>query len=211
MKRLAFLFILGVILMTGCAKPANDAGSDAETTANTNANNPQVTVEMEGGGTFIIELYPDKAPNTVNNFLSLAGSGYYDGVIFHRVIAGLIIQGGDPEGTGMGGPGYNIKGEMSNNGYKANDLKHVRGVISMARRGGDYDSAGSQFFIMGTEYQSWDGEYTAFGMVIDGMDTVDGVMSTRVDGNDRPRREQKISKMTVETFGETYPEPDVIR
>ena len=194
--------------MTGCAGNTNNANSADSAAAP--EKNPQVTVEMEGGGKFVIELYPDKAPNTVYNFLSLAGSGFYDGVIFHRVIKGLIIQGGDPEGTGYGGPGYSIKGEVSGNGYENNDLKHVRGVISMARSN-SYDSAGSQFFIMGSEYPRWDGEYAAFGMVIDGMDTVDKIMDTRTDSNDRPRKEQKIKSMTVETFGETYPEPKVIK
>ena len=206
MKRLIFILVLGVIFMTGCAGRDGTVNEVKEP-----EKNPQVTVEMENGGTFTIELYPAKAPNTVYSFLSLADSGFYEGLIFHRVIAGTIIQGGDPEGTGRGGPGYTIKGEMPSNGYKSNDLKHVRGAVSMARRDGDYNSAGSQFFVMGKDYSGWDGDYTVFGMVIDGMDVVDGIMNTRTDGGDRPRREQKISKMTVETFGEIYPEPEVLR
>ena len=168
--------------------------------------NPVVTITMEDGGVMKAELYPDKAPNTVNNFLSLAGKGFYDGLIFHRVINGFMIQGGDPEGTGMGGPGYSIKGEFRKNGVQ-NDLKHKRGVISMARAMNP-NSAGSQFFIMHKDGFFLDGEYAAFGMLTEGEDVLDKIAGTPTDYSDRPYEEQKIKSMTVETFGETYPEPE---
>ena len=168
--------------------------------------NPVVTITMEDGGVMKVELYPDKAPNTVNNFLSLAGKGFYDGLIFHRVISGFMIQGGDPEGTGMGGPGYSIKGEFRKNGVQ-NDLKHKRGVISMARAMNP-NSAGSQFFIMHKDGFFLDGEYAAFGMLTEGEDVLDKIAGTPTDYSDRPYEEQKIKSMTVETFGETYPEPE---
>ena len=168
--------------------------------------NPVVTITMEDGGVMKVELYPDKAPNTVNNFLSLAGKGFYDGLIFHRVINGFMIQGGDPEGTGMGGPGYSIKGEFRKNGVQ-NDLKHKRGVISMARAMNP-NSAGSQFFIMHKDGFFLDGEYAAFGMLTEGEDVLDKIAGTPTDYSDRPYEEQKIKSMTVETFGETYPEPE---
>jgi len=160
---------------------------------------------MENGGVMKVELYPDKAPNTVNNFLSLAGKGFYDGLIFHRVISGFMIQGGDPEGTGMGGPGYSIKGEFRKNRFQ-NDLNHKRGVISMARAMNP-NSAGSQFFIMHKDGFFLDGEYAAFGMLIEGEDVLDAIAATPTDYSDRPYEEQKIKSMSVETFGETYPEP----
>lgn len=172
------------------------------------AQNPVVTIEMENGKKIVAELYPDIAPNTVNNFLSLAGSGFYDGVIFHRVIKGFMIQGGDPEGTGMGGPGYEIKGEFSDNGFK-NDLKHTRGVLSMARTMVP-DSAGSQFFIMHQDSPWLDRQYAAFGKVIEGMDTVDEIAEQPVDWSDRPRADQVMKKVTVETFGVNYPEPEKV-
>lgn len=168
--------------------------------------NPIVTFEMENGKTFKAELYPDKAPNTVNNFLSLVNGGYYDGLIFHRVISGFMIQGGDPTGTGTGGPGYHIKGEFSHNGFKQNDLSHERGVLSMARAMNP-NSAGSQFFVMHAAADYLDGEYAAFGRVIDGMETVDEIATTKTDYGDRPYETQKMKKVTAETFGETYPEP----
>ena len=167
--------------------------------------NPVVTITMENGGVMKVELYPDKAPNTVNNFLSLAGKGFYDGLIFHRVISGFMIQGGDPEGTGMGGPGYSIKGEFRKNRFQ-NDLNHKRGVISMARAMNP-NSAGSQFFIMHKDGFFLDGEYAAFGMLIEGEDVLDAIAATPTDYSDRPYEEQKIKSMSVETFGETYPEP----
>jgi peptidyl-prolyl cis-trans isomerase B (cyclophilin B) len=163
---------------------------------------------MQDGKIIKAELYPEVAPNTVNNFISLVKSGFYDGVIFHRVISGFMIQGGDPEGTGMGGPGYEIKGEFSSNGFK-NDLKHDRGVLSMARTMIP-DSAGSQFFIMHARAPHLDGDYAAFGKVIEGMDAVDTIAETSVDYNDRPRTEQKMKKVTVDTFGVDYPEPEKV-
>ena len=168
--------------------------------------NPIVTIEMENGDIMKAELYPEIAPNTVNNFISLISKGYYDGVIFHRVIPGFMIQGGDPEGTGMGGPGYSIKGEFSHNGFK-NDLKHTPGVLSMARTMIP-DSAGSQFFIMHETSPHLDGEYAAFGKVIEGLEVVDKIARVKTDYSDRPMEEQKMAKVTVETFGVDYPEPE---
>lgn len=168
--------------------------------------NPIVTIKMSNGGEIKIELYPDKAPNTVNNFISLAKSGFYDGIIFHRVIAGFMIQGGDPKGVGTGGPGYSIRGEFAINNFKGNDIKHVRGVISMARTQAP-NSAGSQFFIMHANASYLDGQYAAFGKVIEGMDVVDEIANVRVDWNDKPLNPQQIETMTVETFGVDYPEP----
>ena len=172
------------------------------------AQNPIVTFEMEDGKTFKAELYPETAPNTVNNFLSLVKKGFYNGVIFHRVIAGFMIQGGDPKGIGVGGPGYCIKGEFSANGVK-NDLKHTRGVLSMARTQVP-DSAGSQFFVMHADADYLDGQYAAFGKVIEGMDTVDAIASVPTDFRDKPLKAQKMKKVTAETFGAEYPEPDKI-
>ena len=170
--------------------------------------NPVVTITMTNGDVIKAELYPEVAPNTVNNFISLASRGFYDGIIFHRVISGFMIQGGDPTGTGMGGPGYSIKGEFSGNGFQ-NDLKHTAGVLSMARAM-DPDSAGSQFFIMHKTSPHLDGGYAAFGMVIEGMDVVDKIAGTDTDFRDRPLTEQKIRTMTVETFGKEYPEPEKV-
>jgi peptidyl-prolyl cis-trans isomerase B (cyclophilin B) len=161
---------------------------------------------MENGDVMKAELYPEIAPNTVNNFISLIQKGFYDGVIFHRVIEGFMIQGGDPKGTGMGGPGYHIKGEFSGNGFKQNDLKHTRGVLSMARAMNP-DSAGSQFFVMHADAFYLDGQYAAFGRVIEGMDTVDEIATTKTDYNDRPYEIQKMKKVTAETFGTEYPSP----
>lgn len=169
-------------------------------------NNPIVTFEMENGKTFKAELYPDKAPNTVNNFLSLVNSGFYNGIIFHRVIAGFMIQGGDPDGNGTGGPGYRIKGEFTGNGFKTNDINHVRGVLSMARAQHP-DSAGSQFFVMHEDAGYLDGQYAAFGKVIEGMDTVDEIANVKTDWHDRPYEEQKMKSVTAETFGVEYPQP----
>lgn len=168
--------------------------------------NPVVTFEMADGKTFKAELYPDVAPNTVNNFISLVRKGFYDGVIFHRVIPGFMIQGGDPQGTGMGGPGYCIRGEFSHNGF-ANDLKHTPGVLSMARTMVK-DSAGSQFFIMHQTSPHLDGEYAAFGKVTEGMDVVDRIANVRRDWQDRPMEQQMMKTVTVETFGVEYPEPE---
>ena len=169
--------------------------------------NPIVTIEMENGGIIKAELYPAKAPNTVNNFISLINHGFYDGVIFHRVIEGFMIQGGDPQGIGIGGPGYSIKGEFARNGFKTNDLKHERGVLSMARSMLP-NSAGSQFFIMHQDSPHLDGAYAAFGKVTEGMDVVDRIARTRTTWGDRPLNEQKMMKVTVDTFGVEYPEPE---
>ena len=168
--------------------------------------NPIVTFEMENGKTFKAELFPEKAPNTVNNFLSLVNKGFYNGIIFHRVIAGFMIQGGDPQGQGTGGPGYRIKGEFSSNGFEQNDIEHVRGVLSMARAHHP-DSAGSQFFVMHDDADYLDGQYAAFGKVIEGMETVDEIANVKTDWYDRPREDQKMKSVTAETFGVDYPEP----
>ena len=168
--------------------------------------NPVVTITMENGDVIKAELYPDVASNTVNNFISLVKKGYYDGLIFHRVIRGFMIQGGCPQGTGMGGPGYSIKGEFSQNGVK-NDLKHTEGVLSMARSMMP-NSAGSQFFIMHKDAPHLDGAYAAFGKVTEGMNIVDKIANERTDYSDRPLKEQKIKSMTVDTFGVDYPEPE---
>lgn len=169
--------------------------------------NPIVTIEMENGDVMKAELYPEIAPNTVNNFISLINEGYYDGIIFHRVIRGFMIQGGDPQGTGVGGPGYSIKGEFAANGF-ANDLEHTPGVLSMARTM-DPNSAGSQFFIMHETSPHLDGQYAAFGKVIEGLEVVDRIAEVATDYMDRPLDEQKMAKVTVETFGVDYPEPEV--
>lgn len=174
-----------------------------ENMANTN---PIVTIEMANGDIMRAELYPDIAPNTVNNFISLVNKGYYDGVIFHRIIPGFMIQGGDPDGTGMGGPGYCIKGEFSHNGFE-NNLLHTKGVLSMARTMIP-DSAGSQFFIMHAAAPHLDGEYAAFGKLIEGEDVLDKIATVGTDWNDRPMKPQVMNKVTVETFGIEYEEPE---
>ena len=170
------------------------------------AQNPVVTIEMENGSVIKAELYPQVAPNTVNNFISLVKKGFYDGVIFHRVISGFMLQGGDPDGTGMGGPGYSIKGEFTQNGFQ-NDLKHEPGVLSMARTMMP-NSAGSQFFIMHEAAPHLDGAYAAFGKVTEGMDVVNAIAAVPTNYNDRPLETQRMKKVTVETFGEAYPEPE---
>ncbi|MBR4760794.1 MAG: peptidylprolyl isomerase [Lachnospiraceae bacterium] len=168
--------------------------------------NPIVTITMENGDVIKAELYPEIAPNSVNNFISLIKKGFYDGLIFHRVIEGFMIQGGCPEGIGIGGPGYSIKGEFSQNGF-ANDLKHTEGVLSMARSQHP-DSAGSQFFIMHKTSPHLDGLYAAFGKVTEGLENVNKIAETATDYMDRPLQEQKIASMTVDTFGVEYPEPE---
>ena len=169
---------------------------------------PIVTIEMESGGVMKAELYPDVAPNTVNNFIALAQAGFYDGLIFHRVIPGFMIQGGDPQGVGMGGPGYSIKGEFAQNGFQ-NDLAHTRGVLSMARAM-DPNSAGSQFFIMVDDAPPLDGGYAAFGKVIEGMDTADTIVNAKRDYNDCPKQDQRMKKVTVDTQGVDYPAPEKV-
>lgn len=197
------------LLLVGCGKKA----APEEDTMN--AQNPIATITMEDGGVIKLELYPEIAPNTVKNFIHLANSGFYDGVIFHRVIEGFMIQGGDPDGRGTGGPGYRIKGEFSNNNHK-NDLSHERGVISMARQGNPYfpasayNTAGSQFFIMHADSDFLDGDYAAFGKVIEGMDVVDRIATTETDGSDRPLETQTMQNVRVDTFGVDYGEPDRI-
>ena len=168
--------------------------------------NPIVTFEMENGDVIKAELYPESAPNTVNNFISLVSKGFYDGLIFHRVIPGFMIQGGDPKGSGVGGPGYSIKGEFTANRFP-NILKHARGVLSMARTMAP-NSAGSQFFIMHEDSPHLDGQYAAFGKVIEGIEAVDKICAVRTDYNDKPRIPQVMKKVTVETFGVEYPEPE---
>ena len=166
--------------------------------------NPIATIELENGGSIKIELYPEVAPNTVNNFISLAKKGYYDGLIFHRVIPGFMIQGGCPQGIGTGGPGYVIKGEFGKNGFE-NNLSHERGVVSMARSSRP-DSAGSQFFIMVSDGQFLDNDYAAFGRVIEGMEEADKIVGAKRDRNDKPYDDQKMKKVTVDTFGTEYDE-----
>ncbi len=168
--------------------------------------NPIITITMKNGDVMKAELYPEIAPNTVNNFISLAGKGYYNGLIFHRVISGFMIQGGCPDGTGMGGPGYCIKGEFAQNGFK-NDLSHTPGVLSMARAMNP-NSAGSQFFIMHKTANYLDGQYAAFGKITEGMDIVNKIAETQTSYNDRPVEPQVIDSITVETFGTDYPEPE---
>ena len=170
--------------------------------------NPIVTFTMENGDVMKAELYPDVAPNTVNNFISLVKKGFYDGLIFHRVIAGFMIQGGDPEGSGIGGPGYSIKGEFNYNGVE-NNLKHSRGVLSRARAQHP-DSAGSQFFIMHADAPHLDGQYAAFGKLVEGEDVLDSIASIDTDWSDRPRTPQVMKTVTVDTFGVDYAEPETL-
>ena len=171
--------------------------------------NPTFTITMESGGVMTGELYPDKAPNSVNNFIALAQSGFYNGLTFHRVIPGFMIQGGCPQGTGTGGPGYSIKGEFSGNGFRQNDLVHDRGVLSMARAMSP-NSAGSQFFIMVEKAPHLDGQYAAFGKVLEGMDVADAIVSVRTDFQDKPLEAQRIATIAIDTHGETYPAPQKV-
>ena len=206
------LLFFSVMFYSSCG-----SGSKAPETGvnSTGKNNPLVTITMEGGKVIYAELYPDVAPNTVNNFISLIKSGFYDGVIFHRVIPGFMIQGGDPLGSGMGGPGYFIFGEFSNNNHE-NNISHTRGVLSMARRGNQldpasaYNTAGSQFFIMAADSDFLDRDYAAFGKVLDGLDVVDQIVGERRDSSDKPLKNQVIKSIKVETFGVDYPEPEKI-
>ena len=172
------------------------------------AQNPIVTITMANGDVMKAELYPEIAPISVNNFISLINKGFYDGLIFHRVIKGFMIQGGCPNGNGMGDPGYSIRGEFASNGFK-NDLKHTKGVLSMARAMAP-NTGGSQFFIMHETSPHLDGSYAAFGKVVEGLDIVDKIACVRTDYNDRPMEDQKIASMTVDTFGVDYPEPEKI-
>ncbi|NLL15850.1 MAG: peptidylprolyl isomerase [Clostridiales bacterium] len=214
-KKLLFISML-IVLLTLCACSDKNDNKGESQLSNSDNKNPIVTIEMEDGGIIKAELYPEIAPNTVNNFISLINKGYYDGVIFHRVIPGFMIQGGDPQGTGRGGPGYKIKGEFTNNGF-TNNLKHTRGVLSMARQGNPYnpksayDTAGSQFFIMVADAPHLDKDYASFGKVIEGMDVVDRIVSVNRNASDKPLKDQRMKKVTVETFGVSYPEPETIK
>ncbi len=225
-QRLSVLIALFFVLSSCAAteQPQTNEGNDATITAtdgskeSTNPNagtgetdhqNPIVTIEMEDGGKIKAELYPDVAPNTVNNFISLIHKGFYDGLIFHRVIPGFMIQGGCPQGNGGGGPGYSIPGEFQSNGVE-NKLAHERGVLSMARTKKP-NTAGSQFFIMVEKADSLDGQYAAFGKVIEGMDVVDRIVSVERGFQDKPTVDQRMKSVTVETFGVEYPEPTTVK
>lgn len=221
MKKLFLLFTsLLVVFLAACAEESgsaseetqdkgeqSDENKDAADYPNDVEENPIVTISMEEGEPITIELYPETAPNTVANFISLIEDGFYDGLIFHRVIPGFMIQGGDPNGNGTGGPDYSIQGEFSSNGFE-NTLEHERGVLSMARSQAP-DSAGSQFFIMTEKSPHLDGDYAAFGKVIDGMDTVDEIVEAERDGANKPFEDQKIKKVEVDVKGYSYPEPEV--
>lgn len=200
------IMILSVSVF-GCSAKSNSSNNASKSTDSSskpkNSKDPIVTIEMEDGAKITVELYPDVAPNTVKNFIALTEKKFYDGVIFHRVIPGFMIQGGDPEGTGMGGPGYSIKGEFKANGV-TNDLKHERGVISMGRTP-SFDTAGSQFFIMvAATYPSLDGQYAAFGKVLTGMDEVDKIVNVKADSSNKPQTEQKMKNVKVDTIGVKY-------
>ncbi|WP_433708170.1 peptidylprolyl isomerase [Paenibacillus illinoisensis] len=199
----SLIMALLLIVISGCGRPSSSATEPVP--APPEGQNPVATIEMQDGQKIVIELYPDIAPNTVYNFISLANQGFYDGLIFHRVIPGFMIQGGDPNGNGSGGPGYAIKGEFTSNGHK-NNLKHTRGVISMARTD-NLDSAGSQFFIMLADADYLDNAYASFGKVTEGMDVVDGIAAQEVGQNDKPVTDQIMKKVTVDTHGLEYPEP----
>lgn len=213
-KSMICLFVLLVVAFFGVCNAEEGTNTTTEETK-MEQKNPIATITMKDGGQIKIELYPEMAPNTVKNFISLANSGFYDGVIFHRVIRGFMIQGGDPDGKGTGGPGYRIKGEFKNN-HVNNTLQHTRGVISMARQGNPYfpvmayNTAGSQFFIMHADSSYLDGDYAAFGMTIEGMDVVDRIAETQTDANDCPLTAQVMESVRVETFGIDYGEPDKI-
>ena len=217
------VLVLMAFTMGGCKSQTSSTDTEVtpkvaapSTTATTkNTVKPIVTIEMEDGAKIKIELYPDLAPNTVNNFISLVQKNFYNGLIFHRVIPGFMIQGGDPQGTGIGGPGYSIKGEFTENGVK-NTLKHTRGIISMAR-GQESDSAGSQFFIMVKDSDFLDGKYAAFGKVLEGMDEVDKIVATESDNTEqggnggKPLKDQKMKTVTVDTLGGTFSEPEKVK
>ncbi|WP_379951570.1 peptidylprolyl isomerase [Ectobacillus funiculus] len=203
------LIVILALILGGCSTNTDKKETQAQATKKIQVEkNPVVTIVMENDKQIKVELYPEVAPNTVLNFISLVQKGFYDGLTFHRVIPGFMIQGGDPEGTGTGGPGYTIRGEFSSNGFK-NNIKHETGVISMARSNNP-DSAGSQFFIMVKNAPQLDGEYAAFGKVIEGMETVNEIVNVERDSKDKPIHEQKMKKVTVETFGEKYDKPEVM-
>ena len=200
-----------LIGLVGCTNSTSNQNNTEESvvTIESTGELPIATIKVKDFGTIKAELYPDKAPNTVNNFISLANSGFYDGLIFHRVIKDFMNQGGDPDGIGTGGQGYSIKGEFSSNGYKNNDLKHTAGVLSMARSNNP-DSAGSQFFIMAKEASYLDGDYAAFGKVTEGMDVVEAINSVETDRNDKPLKDVVIESITVDTKGIDYKEPEKV-
>lgn len=200
-----------LIGLVGCTNNTSNQNNTEESvvTIESTGELPIATIKVKDFGTIKAELYPDKAPNTVNNFISLANSGFYDGLIFHRVIKDFMNQGGDPDGIGTGGPGYSIKGEFSSNGYTNNDLKHTAGVLSMARSNNP-DSAGSQFFIMAKEASHLDGDYAAFGKVTEGMDVVEAINSVETDRNDKPLKDVVIESITVDTKGINYKEPEKV-
>src|SRR5690625_464132 len=202
--------MLALFVFTGCNQSSkDDINKDNNKVEDTREGNPIVTITMEDDSEIKLELYPDIAPNTVNNFISLIQEEYYDGVIFHRVIPGFMVQGGDPDGNGTGGPGYSIEGEFSSNGFE-NNLKHERGVISMARTM-DPNSAGSQFFIMVDDAPHLDGEYAAFGKVLEGMEIVDGIVSVETSANDKPVEDQIMKKVTVSLGSHDYKEPEKVQ
>lgn len=223
-----FSVLLLLCIACSCEKKENDGtvvntpGKTAEeivaemTEKYSDRGYPIAVIVMENGGTIVLELYNDVAPNTVSNFISLANSSFYDGTIFHRVIPGFMIQGGDPTGTGTGGPGYAIFGEFPNNDFE-NNIKHERGVISMARQGNSfypalaYNTAGSQFFIMVKDYPGLNGDYAAFGRVLEGMEVADAIVSVETDSNDKPLQEQKMQLVRVATYDMDYPEPETIK
>ena len=206
-KRIKFMFLIGFMLIIyGCQSDVENSNEPNNTTNINDGEKPMVTMTMEDGGEVEIELYPNKAPNTVNNFIALIEDDFYDGLIFHRVIPDFMIQGGDPEGTGMGDPGYSIKGEFSSNDFD-NDLKHEPGILSMARSQ-DPDSAGSQFFIVTGDGSHLDGDYAAFGKVIDGMDVVEDIEAEETDNNDKPKTDQIIESMSVDLNGYQAEEPE---
>lgn len=201
--RLIISMLALMLLLAGCGSKEKEVQSSDY--ADEVKENPIVTITMENDEQIIMELEPKTAPNTVANFISLVEDGYYDGLIFHRVIPGFMIQGGDPSGNGSGGPGYSIDGEFTDNGFE-NDLKHERGVVSMARTG-EPNSAGSQFFIMADEVSDLDGGYAAFGRVTDGMETVDAIVNAERDAADKPLSDQRMKKVEVDTKGYDYPAP----
>ena len=208
---LAATVCTAIIAAIGCTK--NESSTEVKESKDDvsveNGDLPIATIVVKGYGTIKAELYPSKASNTVNNFISLANSGFYNGLTFHRIIDGFMIQGGDPEGNGTGGPGYSIAGEFSSNGYEENDLKHIDGVLSMARARSN-DSAGSQFFIMVDEFNNLDGQYAAFGKVISGLDIVKNISKVATDNNDKPKEAVVIESITVDTKGVNYPEVEKI-
>lgn len=210
--KLLFIFSALLLVLAGCGQDEaqnDDLEFGGVGIPNEETSHPIATIELNNGKKIVLELYPEVAPNTVNNFISLANSGFYDGTIFHRVIPNFMIQGGDPDGTGAGGPGYSIKGEFTSNGVK-NHLLHTRGVISMARSN-DLDSAGSQFFIVQADSEHLDNIYAAFGKVTEGMDVVDEIASLETGENDRPVNPPVMTKVTVDTLGVDYPEPEKIQ